>query len=141
MVLFAVSSFTCSLPHFIYGRHLINANELTGIVKDPNICKAKSTPFLELSNITRIDNFTKDNPEDCYEEVITSGYRLAPSVTNIVLAIFFISLLGVGMGQTAVYTLGIPYIDDNVASKDVESNFIVFCLRSLQKIVNFPNWG
>ncbi|XP_072402384.1 solute carrier organic anion transporter family member 74D [Diabrotica undecimpunctata] len=125
MVLFAVSSFTCSLPHFIYGRHLINANELTGIVKDPNICKAKSTPFLELSNISRVDNFTKDNPEDCYEEVITSGYRLAPSVTNIVLAIFFISLLGVGMGQTAVYTLGIPYIDDNVASKESPLYFAI----------------
>ena len=36
--------------------------------------------------------------------------------TRVVLAIFFISLLGVGMGQTAVCTLGIPYIDDNVAS-------------------------
>ena len=35
-----------------------------------------------------------------------------------VLAIFFVSLLGVGMGQTAVYTLGIPYIDDNVASRE-----------------------
>uniref|UniRef100_A0A6P7HI54 Solute carrier organic anion transporter family member 4A1-like n=1 Tax=Diabrotica virgifera virgifera TaxID=50390 RepID=A0A6P7HI54_DIAVI len=146
MVLFAVSSFTCSLPHFIYGRHLINANELTGIVKDPNICKAKSTPstpFLELSNvtnITRVDNFTKYDPEDCYEEVITSGYRLAPSVTNIVLAIFFISLLGVGMGQTAVYTLGIPYIDDNVASKESPLYFgKLFLCRyvRLSKLVNY----
>lgn len=35
-----------------------------------------------------------------------------------VLIIFFISLLGVGIGQTAVSTLGIPYIDDNVASRE-----------------------
>lgn len=28
-------------------------------------------------------------------------------ITTVVLAIFFVSLLGVGMGQTAVYTLGI----------------------------------
>lgn len=33
MVLFAVSSFTCSLPHFIYGRQLIQANDLTGIIR------------------------------------------------------------------------------------------------------------
>lgn len=31
---------------------------------------------------------------------------------------FVLSLLGVGVGQTAVSTLGIPYIDDNVASRD-----------------------
>lgn len=28
MVLFAVSSFTCSMPHFIYGQQLIRQNEL-----------------------------------------------------------------------------------------------------------------
>lgn len=39
-------------------------------------------------------------------------------IRNIILGIFFISLLFVGIGQTAVSTLGIPYIDDNVASKE-----------------------
>lgn len=39
-------------------------------------------------------------------------------ITSVVLAIFFVSLLGVGIGQTAVSTLGIPYIDDNVASRE-----------------------
>lgn len=38
-------------------------------------------------------------------------------ITVIVLCIFFGSLLSSGIGQTAVSTLGIPYIDDNVASK------------------------
>lgn len=36
----------------------------------------------------------------------------------IVLAMFTVSFLGVGVGMTAVSTLGIPYIDDNVASRD-----------------------
>lgn len=39
-------------------------------------------------------------------------------IRQIVLVIFTISFLGVGVGQTAVSTLGIPYIDDNVASRD-----------------------
>ncbi|XP_015905320.1 solute carrier organic anion transporter family member 74D [Parasteatoda tepidariorum] len=38
--------------------------------------------------------------------------------TNIVLIIFFVSLLFIGIGATAVYTLGIPYIDDNVATRE-----------------------
>lgn len=125
MVLFAVSSFTCSLPHFIYGKQLINAYDLTGITKEPNVCKP---PTLEADNLmmpsTSWDNVSEPQTaamphilQNCDENLIT-GHRIQPSVTKIVLAMFFISLLGVGMGQTAVYTLGIPYIDDNVASKE-----------------------
>lgn len=39
-------------------------------------------------------------------------------VTHAVLAVFFVSLLFIGIGATAVYTLGIPYIDDNVATRE-----------------------
>lgn len=76
-------------------------------------------------------------------------------ITVIVLCIFFGSLLSSGIGQTAVSTLGIPYIDDNVASKQSPmymaitigvrilgpaSGFIVgsFCTRWY---VNFSNPG
>lgn len=58
-----------------------------------------------------------------------------------VLIIFFISLLGVGIGQTAVSTLGIPYIDDNVASREspiyIGRNFSLQC--SLH-FINFFNY-
>lgn len=125
MVLFAVSSFTCSLPHFIYGKQLINAYDLTGITKEPNVCKLSPT---DVDSVTSFQDDALKNTsflspaipqilQNCEENLIT-GHRIQPSVTKIVLAIFFISLLGVGMGQTAVYTLGIPYIDDNVASKE-----------------------
>ncbi|XP_054722178.1 solute carrier organic anion transporter family member 74D-like [Uloborus diversus] len=39
-------------------------------------------------------------------------------VTHAVLAVFFVSLFFIGIGATAVYTLGIPYIDDNVATRE-----------------------
>lgn len=116
MVLFAVSSFLCSVPHFIFGRQLINAEDLAGTMTEPNVCKAPK-PNMTF-NFSSLDyNNTGNYLNECQEE-ITMGRRLSSSVTNIVLAIFFISLLGVGMGQTAVYTLGIPFIDDNVASKE-----------------------
>lgn len=118
MLLFAISSFMCSLPHFIYGKQLINSNDLTGIVKEPNICKPPSLYLEPAVNYDMCGNDTQtDSPFFAPGDLITEN-RIQPSVTKIVLAIFFISLLGVGMGQTAVYTLGIPYIDDNVASKE-----------------------
>lgn len=141
MVLFAVSSFTCSLPHFIYGQQLMNANDLLGITKQPNVCKSPNSgvdeEMLTLANSSLWSNSTVDiTPkvshifQTCEEELI-SGHRIQPSVTKIVLAIFFISLLGVGMGQTAVYTLGIPYIDDNVASKESPLYFGKTCSFSI----------
>lgn len=48
------------------------------------------------------------------EELTNSSNRL----TNSVLAIFFISLLLIGIGSTTTNTLGICYIDDNVAPKE-----------------------
>lgn len=58
-----------------------------------------------------------DSAEYCEGDFLTEQ-RIQSKITTVVLAIFFVSLLGVGMGQTAVYTLGIPYIDDNVASRE-----------------------
>lgn len=130
MVLFAVSSFTCSLPHFIYGRQLISANDFTGNIREPNVCKAPSADFDDfprsMLNSTAFisENFSPNILQSCHEDVVP-GHQIQPGVTNIVLAIFFISLLGVGMGQTAVYTLGIPYIDDNVASKESPLYFAI----------------
>ncbi|XP_066248920.1 solute carrier organic anion transporter family member 74D [Euwallacea similis] len=135
MVLFAVSSFTCSLPHFIYGRQLIKANDLTGIIREPNVCKAPNLDLDDFSKnraqtILNTTDFINENIspniiQTCYDEDVVPGHQIQPSVTNIVLAIFFISLLGVGMGQTAVYTLGIPYMDDNISSKQSPLYFAI----------------
>lgn len=52
------------------------------------------------------------------EEKILLEQEAHSQIRTAVLGIFFFSLLFIGIGQTAVSTLGIPYIDDNVASKE-----------------------
>ncbi|XP_075237613.1 solute carrier organic anion transporter family member 74D-like [Lycorma delicatula] len=131
MVLFAVSSFICSLPHFIFGKQLLQANDMlyTGVSStdnssaniQPNICHIPDLASSTISGLANDSNIMSDN---CGEEFL-NGQKAHTEITKIVLAIFFISLLGVGMGQTAVYTLGIPYIDDNIASRESPLYFAI----------------
>ncbi|CAH1406183.1 unnamed protein product [Nezara viridula] len=106
MVLFAVSSLACSLPHFIFGHRMLSEN--APALAPPSVCQL---PDVYISH-------ANETSAQC-REVEQSN------ITTIVLSIFFISLLGVGMGQTAVYTLGIPYIDDNVASRESPLYFAI----------------
>lgn len=55
------------------------------------------------------------NKDKCEDKHNVSTHT---KTTNTVLIIFFASLLLIGIGATAVYTLGIPYIDDNVATRE-----------------------
>jgi len=45
--------------------------------------------------------------------------------------IIFLSLLSIGFGQTAIFVLGIPYLDDNVANEDSP---LYFCMEEHFKI-------
>ncbi|XP_050455907.1 solute carrier organic anion transporter family member 74D [Cataglyphis hispanica] len=132
MILFAVSSFTCSLPHFIYGEQLILQNEMLlsgrgSNNSDPipaNLCKfPERNGTLDGWNISTPAS-QSDSAEYCKGDFLTEQ-RIQTKITTMVLGIFFVSLLGVGMGQTAVYTLGIPYIDDNVASRESPLYFAI----------------
>lgn len=58
-------------------------------------------------------------------------------IRNVILGIFFISLLFVGIGQTAVSTLGIPYIDDNVASKESAVYIGTRAICDLTQLIDF----
>ena len=61
-----------------------------------------------------------------FEFLLLSGSSEQQAIsrtTTVVLAIFFLSLLGIGMGRTAVETLGIPYMDDNVANRESPTYF------------------
>lgn len=140
MILFAVSSFTCSMPHFIFGEQLIHQNEMlfSGVgprgdgsgsnSTDPipaNLCKIQDRP----ENAT-LDGCISTTPGQIgtlnyCEGDFKAEQMIQSKITTVVLAIFFVSLLGVGMGQTAVYTLGIPYIDDNVASRESPLYFAI----------------
>ncbi|XP_012272925.1 solute carrier organic anion transporter family member 3A1 isoform X2 [Orussus abietinus] len=145
MILFAVSSFTCSMPHFIFGEQLIHQNELlfSGVgpgvdengrnTTDPvpaNLCKYQDRPENMTSDpngwllATTSSHAQGDSTAYCEGEFLKEQ-RIQSKITTVVLAIFFVSLLGVGMGQTAVYTLGIPYIDDNVASRESPLYFAI----------------
>ncbi|XP_046382967.1 solute carrier organic anion transporter family member 74D isoform X2 [Ischnura elegans] len=166
MVLFALSSFTCALPHFIFGDQLLYANKLlpkgggggglegAGSVSmlqsslEVSAWNSSSSPGgVVLGAASSVFPSSKDVPfplsgELCMEEPLGGWGNLSESVedkckegqsesliqskiTTVVLAMFFVSLLGVGMGQTAVNTLGIPYIDDNVASRESPLYFAI----------------
>ncbi|CAD1478453.1 unnamed protein product [Heterotrigona itama] len=130
MILFAVSSFTCSMPHFIFGEQLIHQNEMffSGIEggDSTNLCKLQDRS----ENVTLDSWISSTTPAQmntmnyCKGDSLTEQ-RIQSKIITVVLAIFFVSLLGVGMGQTAVYTLGIPYIDDNVASRESPLYFAI----------------
>ncbi|XP_031371249.1 solute carrier organic anion transporter family member 74D isoform X2 [Apis dorsata] len=146
MILFAVSSFTCSMPHFIFGEQLIHQNEmfLSGVEGgDPNnthpipanLCKLQersenSTLESWISSTTQMHTMN-----ECKGDSLTEQ-RIQSKITTVVLAIFFVSLLGVGMGQTAVYTLGIPYIDDNVASRESPLYFGLVLIAAMLMLVS-----
>ncbi|KAG8233320.1 hypothetical protein J437_LFUL012492 [Ladona fulva] len=164
MVLFALSSFTCALPHFIFGDQLLQANSGFILPQGPpgGSFGAGGGPGVALSlqsssalasawnstvpSAAPLQSITLPTiPDLCADEGFlwengTEGGRwvrgkegaggkkkcedgkvegrIQSRITTVVLAMFFVSLLGVGMGQTAVNTLGIPYIDDNVASRE-----------------------
>ncbi|XP_014208402.1 solute carrier organic anion transporter family member 3A1-like [Copidosoma floridanum] len=142
MVLFAVSSFTCSLPHFIFGDQLIKQNELlfnggtlSGDVNGTNfslpipanLCKyADRNDNASINSWSVYAHHEQRTDTDAYcKGDFLADRQIQKKIVTIVLAIFFVSLLGVGMGQTTVYTLGIPYIDDNVAGRESPLYFAI----------------
>lgn len=50
----------------------------------------------------------------CMKTLQNSQPLVNTQIQTTVLVIFSVSLLFIGIGQTAITTLGIPYIDDNV---------------------------
>ncbi|KAH8342463.1 hypothetical protein KR059_008864 [Drosophila kikkawai] len=124
MVLFSIAAFACALPHFIFGEQLMHSSVI--LQQQPQQVESTSSMWLNGSRDSEVMSL---NPNLC---ILGGNSSLSGSecneerqleqashskITVIVLCIFFGSLLSSGIGQTAVATLGIPYIDDNVGSK------------------------
>ena len=115
ILVFALASIFSSTPHFLYGQttggnfetHFLNDSWINSVKQpasrllciSPSNYSASTDDFLQSSNCTRLQ-------------------AVQSNETNSVLFIFFISLFFIGIGTTAVNTLGIPYIDDNVAPRE-----------------------
>jgi len=128
MVLFGVATFACSSPHFLFGHHQYSpasAAMAGGGFAGPAGGNATAAADYYPSNVCVPPDVTAGQTgaqpqvqhEMCEQNELSEQLEQSRN-TQIVLAIFFTSLLGVGIGQTAVYTLGIPFIDDNVASRE-----------------------
>ncbi|KAF2356367.1 Organic anion transporter polypeptide OATP [Trinorchestia longiramus] len=113
MLLFSFCTFLCAVPHFIYSftepRHFPHSLTTDQEVMDNfNTC---SDLYADLST-SELNSTTEYGPE------MMENCEDPSRLTNFVLFLFFLALIGVGIGQTAVVNLGIPYIDDNVDNKD-----------------------
>lgn len=129
MVLFGVAAFACSSPHFLFGHHqyAVTVGGSSSTNASTAAVSASSTLVDDYypSNVCVTPDLHGGGPwpggqqlqSSCEQNELSEQEEQSKN-TQIVLAIFFISLLGVGIGQTAVYTLGIPFIDDNVASRE-----------------------
>jgi len=88
--LFSLATLLCASPHLLITSPNVQYNE-----------DNKNTQYCSVGN-----NFTScDMDEENNDDYILFG-------------IIFTSLLIIGFGQTAIFTLGIPYLDDNVANRD-----------------------
>lgn len=145
ILVFAFASILSSAPHFIYGRSNGGNFEFPPPSTDaPSLIHDSSSLSSSSYNISRPEISTSHAKSSsthlisslllCNEMTNTSlsSSSSSPSVncsnssieetqsheTRAVLLIFFFSLFFIGIGATAVNTLGIPYIDDNVAPRE-----------------------
>lgn len=90
MLLVVISFFMSSLPYFIYGPAYHLLSNTTEIKNESGLCKVESD-----------------------EEYCDDG----SSITVPALACFIVASFLKGFGSTAYYTIGIPFMDDNIKKK------------------------
>ncbi|KAH8300500.1 hypothetical protein KR018_009702 [Drosophila ironensis] len=118
MVLFSIAAFACALPHFIFGdqlMHSLQQQQPLTPADDSSLMWHNASREMN-PNLCHLGGNSSLAGNECNEKRQLEQASHS-KITVIVLCIFFGSLLSSGIGQTAVATLGIPYIDDNVGSK------------------------
>jgi len=139
ILVFAFASLICSTPHLFFGgQSLLSVHSNPSIIlkgQDTLSDKLLLKNDVSLSrgdfsqSLCHLDPFNSshdplnheghNHPSIVYSKCQDEQLKTAQSkVTSWVLGIFFASLFLIGIGTTAVNTLGIPYIDDNVAPRE-----------------------
>ncbi|KAJ8735297.1 hypothetical protein PYW07_006917 [Mythimna separata] len=99
MLVLAVGVIGCVLPHLMYGTQLLDVHLDSHRAGAAPVC------------------YTYQNSTDQCDEAHRVNSNTRSNITAVVIPWLFICLLVVGVGQTGIATLGIPYVDDNVGSK------------------------
>ncbi|CAG9117985.1 unnamed protein product [Plutella xylostella] len=97
MLVLAVGVVGCAVPHALYGGRLLDVHLDAHRAGPAPTCH---TPY----------NATCDAAHE-------SSNEARSSIAAVMLPWLFVCLLIVGVGQTGIATLGIPYVDDNVGSR------------------------
>ncbi|CAH2049979.1 unnamed protein product, partial [Iphiclides podalirius] len=100
MLVLAVGIIGCMMPHMSYGTELLGVHLDSHTAGSGPVCAIDKN-----SSLIKCDD----------AQVKSSETR--SSITAVVIPWLFICLLVVGVGQTGIATLGIPYVDDNVGSR------------------------
>ncbi|XP_067138901.1 solute carrier organic anion transporter family member 74D-like [Centruroides vittatus] len=90
MLIVVISCFLSCLPYFIYGPAFDLFSNTTNLEKENELCE------------------TRSKEKDCDDD---------KSITIPALTCFALASLLKGFGSTAYYTIGIPYMDDNIKKK------------------------
>ncbi|KAL0901901.1 hypothetical protein ABMA27_007050 [Loxostege sticticalis] len=99
MLVLAVGVMGCVIPHPLYGTRLLDVHLDSHRAGPAPVCLTES-----------------NNETHCSTDQINST-RERNDITMVVIPWLFCCLLVVGIGQTGIATLGIPYVDDNVGSR------------------------
>lgn len=99
MLVLAVGVIGCVVPHLLYGTPLL------GVHNDAH--RGGAAPLC----------YTFKNSSTLCDDAHVKSSTTRSEITAVVIPWLFICLLVVGVGQTGIATLGIPYVDDNVGSK------------------------
>jgi len=130
ILLFAFANLLCSSPHFFLPsdleRSALTNRQLDGnlsnkeqLIKDEFLAKDKLCSVDSLDNVLKSDRVLDSKCNDSNEQ------KNKNKITFFATCIFFTAAICVGFGTTAVSTLGISYIDDNVESKESPLYFAI----------------
>lgn len=99
MLVLAVGVIGCVVPHALYGTRLLDVHRDEHQAVAAPVCHTYMNSTV-MCNDSHVKNTDTRN-----------------SIAAVVIPWLFVCLLVVGVGQTGIATLGIPYVDDNVGSR------------------------